>query len=1122
MLDAFNWLHLADLHFGQANQPEVWPNVREAFLEDLKRLHDRAGPWDLLIFSGDLTSTGEGDEFNRVEDEVLTRIFELLRGLGSPDVKLLAVPGNHDLVRPNADEPTAALRQLLREGGFQEVAEEFWVKRDGEYAKIVTDAFSNYGKWWRSSRFRNGLTITDGILPGDFATTINVRGHPIGIVGLNTTFLQLTSGNYEGRLAWDPRQVQAVCGDIADWTKRHHARLLITHQGPIWLNDAGRSDYPEINPAGRFAAHLFGHLHVNELAKLSEAGGEGVRLWQVASLFGLEKIGDPPIKDRQHGYMAGRIEFGANGATIRCWPRAGTKDSNGWRFIPDHNRGLLEPDDGTKFEILPSEDRGGGGDDDGGISPPPTPSDPTSVAGELVPIEQALEQTSARQGLHAVARYPLKSSAPHREVRKAEQAAFELLLRRQRVSWIIADWGLGKDGFIAAALERFDRPVSQRDIFRLQCDEVENVNGIFAAAESQFGLPFQKFCAFLAAIPDAVLIFDEVPGELSQGNERETFARLIKTTLDYCPDLLAIITARYVEPTLKEGVVSLAPLDVIDAKTFLRVAKPTASEFDDPDLIEQIHVWSGGLPIHLERLLEMMEISPIADVIAEGEYYDAASIGEPIPRQLQRAVGTLATSTNQYSRRSFKLLKVLTVLTEGETIPSVKRFYPAEPFYFENATELMRLSLLELGASSAPVGDFVPASKKTRSEQDLPKVLRVPRQVRDYVRSLISDKERGEIMKAATELLFGKRWREGKIHLRDERPSFTGRSETSGIGNEHNVIHYLLSEAVSKGNAASIKRAARLGLHYGHKLIRKHRYRDATLIGGDLVRLLDNTTCLEECVEAGGMYGRALRMTGHRRDAIQVLETALEKGSSFLSKDAQAELFIDVALARKSESDSEAAAAAAERVLQLVPETSAQALQAEGIIVSATKEGFEQQKRLSELEQLARRKKYYVVANNLAIELAGMTEDVNEAVRLQERVLAQREDTYNEIRAVIDKAQRLQKAGRITELSRQDRTLLSAAYSYSYGQRMSSLFERCHRVLWGVLTKENLWVQLIRLFRHSSFLWRLKGSEKEETVYLHELDRVDLQTLPTNEARSLQLEIRYLEKRREEVGAVPQ
>jgi tetratricopeptide (TPR) repeat protein len=818
--------------------------------------------------------------------------------------------------------------------------------------------------------------------------------------------------------------------------------------------------------------------------------------------------------------MAGRIEFGSNGATIRCWPRAGKKDANGWRFIPDHERGVLESDEGTKFEVLPREDRdGGGGGEPNGSAPTETPP----VGGELVPIERALEQGPARQRLQSVSKFPLTASDAHREVRKEEQATFELILRRQRVAWIIADWGLGKEGFVAAALERFGRSAADQDVYRLQCDELENVSGIFSAAEAQFGLSFQKFCAFAAALPALVLIFDDVPIEFSRGSEAEIFSRLIKTTLDYCPSLLVIVTARQVDDSVIGGAIHLKALDVIDVKKFLHAARPTAPAFDDPDMIERIHVWSGGLPTHLERLVEMIEISTLADILAEGEYYAPSSTrAEPVPKQLQHAVSALAKSGNLYSRRSFRLLKVLTVLSEGETIQSIKRFYPSEPFYLQNATELMRLSLLESGSSSVSVGDLTPTSSSTRSERDLPKILRVPRQVRDYVRDLIPEKERSEIVLAATELLFGRRWREGKIQLRADRPSFTKGNESGGIGNEKTVICHLLSDAIKKRNAAIVKRIARLGLHYGQKLLQNDRFRDATLIGEDLVRLLESTDCIEEWVEAGEIYGRGLRMTGHRAEAIKVLQTALEKGKSFLPQEAQATFYIGIALAYDAERNKEAAVAAAREVLELIPETSAQAFQAKGIIIEATEEGYQQQKQLSDLEQASRKKKYYTVANNIALTLAQMTDNVDESLRLQQRVLREAEDTYNRVRAIIDKARLLQQANRLPDLSSNDRRMLSSAYSYSYGQRMGLLFDKCHKVLWGVLSKDNLWVQLVRLFRHSSFLWRLKGSDKEETTYLHELDPLDLRQLGASEGPSLEVEIHYLERRREEVGTASQ
>ncbi|UUY09763.1 metallophosphoesterase [Pseudomonas sp. J452] len=312
---SFSWLHLTDFHFGLQGQKNLWPNLRQPFLDDLANLHEKTGPWDTVLFTGDLVQQGKSKEFEELQKEVLDRLWEKLTELGSGDARLLAVPGNHDLCRPDPKADNPAADTLLADHGFSAIAEKFWANSANGYRKVIDDAFAGYTQWWSTSPYRPKELIA-GELPGDFAFTLERGPHRIGIIGLNTAFLQLKAGNFKGKLIWNVQQLSTVCGGaVDDWLKRHSLCLLLTHQGPDWLTPAARTHGDsEISPAGRFALHLFGHMHEHSLQYIRNGGSpHASRLCQGSSVFGMEKFGDPPTLMRSHGYAVGKIEFAQGG-----------------------------------------------------------------------------------------------------------------------------------------------------------------------------------------------------------------------------------------------------------------------------------------------------------------------------------------------------------------------------------------------------------------------------------------------------------------------------------------------------------------------------------------------------------------------------------------------------------------------------------------------------------------------------------------------------------------------------------------------------------------------------------------------------------------------------------------
>ena len=164
----------------------------------------------------------------------------------------------------------------------------------------------------------------------------------IGIIGLNTSFLQLSADKYQGKLALHSQQLHAVCdGNGPHWLKQHHTSLLMTHHPPEWLD---KESYTHLNSSitahGNFIAHLCGHLHETALNESSINGSEYRRIYQARSLFGLEYF--KKKMRRSHGYTAGKLSFSGNNGNLELWPRMAAKQGGQWEFIPDPSQKIVD------------------------------------------------------------------------------------------------------------------------------------------------------------------------------------------------------------------------------------------------------------------------------------------------------------------------------------------------------------------------------------------------------------------------------------------------------------------------------------------------------------------------------------------------------------------------------------------------------------------------------------------------------------------------------------------------------------------------------------------------------------------------------------------------------------
>lgn len=1059
-----SWIHLSDLHFGQKSL-WLWPNFKSIFLKDLRRISDEAGPIDLVIFSGDLTQGGTEQEFRSLTS-VLQEIWDVWNKQ-DPRPRFFLVPGNHDLVRPEKSD--AALKMLTRWDQDPDVVKEFWAEKNGQYFGVVNKAFSNYLGWLDhlSAAGIPVAPIVRGLVPGDISSSLQINGLSVGLIGLNTAFLQLTDGNFEEKLILDPRQICAVTEDDPPlWCERHEINFLVTHHPPTWLTQAAQKDFhAEINPSGRFTAHLFGHMHEADLQTVSRGGDSGRKTYQSASLFGMEYLSDGSTK-RSHGYAVGQIAFHDDQVSWKLWPRKGivSRQSGDRKIIPDHENFTLVQGSEFQFEKLVR----------------PTPSSRSVVAtSPPAPDLSSTVEESAPKWNNALdsALYPLVEQDHHSSIRPLQQQACAEGIRQKAMVWVSADWGLGRDGFIWSVLKRIGREADP--IYKIELGNYGTREEFLTSFATKAGCAFQEFCKALAAAGPAVVVFDEAPVTtggspgLNIENDVENLAAMVR---DFCQDVVLFLLAR---TSPRKGDIQIVPLDQLDeadTRTYLKAHPLATSDLKTQQAVTEIFRRTDGLPGKIDSALKTLRVVSLSELgIGATVGHDALPPPqEAIPASLIGAVSALTNSPDPSSKRSYFLLKVLAVLPHGDSLQRLRRIEPQTPIYARNAEELFELDLIHVRASTTLIGT------DGGSEERL-KVLVASRPVRDYVLSLMTDREIDNLVRKAISLYFGQEWRSGRASLTKLSGALT-TDDGSLLENPHTLVLRLLERAASAESLQPTSAELNLCQIYCSALLAGKHHRNCATACRDILALIPAIGYDAHRNSLEFLLARALRMSGEVAEARKLFEHILDLS---WPTDIKAQLLVGYALCLQSLDDPNAIVVA-NQVIKLAPK-SACAMQAESIVLEM-EDDADNAGKLLQLENSARKLGFDTVANNLTLGRVPVDGDDDagcEALRQVYSTAMTQGDSYTAARASTKLGNRLIK--RDGNLSSDDLHHLISAYQYFYGERTGSLFRASHEALWQFFENQGDVRNLLSLFRHSSFIWRLHGNEANETKYAQRL-----------------------------------
>jgi len=321
------WLHISDLHL-KCEGRELWWQTENDFERSVRKVVREIGTPDFIFLTGDLTNSGAEDQFKLVDgflDKLLSSIDESAPPEKNGIPILMAVPGNHDLVRPEglAAFPYRVLDRYEKgadDSDVDQLSTSLWqgnIAEKRKAAKTFFDPLFGCYRQWFERRIMPQLEarakqVNFSHFPCDFTAVFDIDGSPMAIVGLNSAWLQYTADNFERKLAIPLEQFHAALGtndgkNPLQLFSRCKKALLLMHHPSSWLAPRARQVFNEdIFPPDRFSLCVFGHQHEGRAETVLQSGGRPRYYFQASSLFGVEHYGTSR-EQRTMGYAWGRV-----------------------------------------------------------------------------------------------------------------------------------------------------------------------------------------------------------------------------------------------------------------------------------------------------------------------------------------------------------------------------------------------------------------------------------------------------------------------------------------------------------------------------------------------------------------------------------------------------------------------------------------------------------------------------------------------------------------------------------------------------------------------------------------------------------------------------------------------
>ncbi|EHN8812616.1 SIR2 family protein [Enterobacter hormaechei] len=680
----------------------------------------------------------------------------------------------------------------------------------------------------------------------------------------------------------------------------------------------------------------------------------------------------------------------------------------------------------------------------------------------------------------------LKRFPAHKNIRLVEQIQFIDEIKTNRTVSLFSEWGMERNGFLYSIIENDASPLYKKNIYSIKLDNclsIEDVNNRF---NERFNQGLQNFVMLAAEKKDIVILFDEI-SSLDNSAWRNEYIKLTNVLMDYIPNLLIISSGDNTLVNLNHPIITLKALSEPDIKTYILEHPEGDGDYLNQACFDSIVRLSAGLPSRLNNIIAQLRISGIATLIEDenNQRIDFEEYGEddPIPARLKESLLSFIKSKND--TKHYSLLKILSILQYGETFSRLRKFNSKSPFSTEDFITLSNAGLITASEK------ILVLNNKGFAEKEPIHVIHSL--VGIYIRQGIDKEEYIGIVRKYLDITFGENWISGEIKFNQTSLQYLHDFNKSGPGNAHILICTFLRYAVENDARREIKATFNLALSFFKFLENNDRYRDLIFSASEVKALIKESS---EIIPLGRLHyslAKGLRMLGHTREAIDEMLLALEHPSLFDKKElASCKLEIALAYEHAKNHENDAIKYALE-VKKLSRTDSSQYTQAELILA----EKSPHQNRINNIKKVQRKAErlgFNIIKSQAILAITKLQKNNNENKKLFQSALRSlpAKDNYSIYNVIVQKNLGLLDDNRVDEISDADVITLCKAYSYFYTQRIDVQLNKTHRILWAVFVDRKDNDSLIKMFRYSSFIWRMNNDKSSEEKYANLLSIIEM------------------------------